>query len=124
MLLNPGQATFDSIYIDNISLEYIHPDSLSEVDPGGNDGVEENNLIVSNVYPNPFNDVVNFKFNNLESASTLTIIDLTGKTVFSKEIKSNEFSWKPATELNKGMYFYTVKNADKVEYGKIIYTKK
>ena len=64
----------------------------------------ENNSSVS-VYPNPVKNIINF--NVAKENSTLTVFDVTGKVVFSKQLlnKTNAIS---VTELTNGFYIYSV----------------
>ncbi|WP_312766082.1 pectinesterase family protein [Epilithonimonas sp.] len=77
------------------------------------------------VYPNPFSDQVTIAY-DLKSNSdvVLTIYDVNGRVV--KNIrKSNEKSGQreliiPTTDLNSGVYFYTLKNNAEQINGKLI----
>ena len=66
--------------------------------------ITENNLNVS-VYPNPANDVVNFKLNG--EATSVSIIGLDGKVYSTKSITGNTTSVNVAT-LAAGIYVYEI----------------
>ena len=60
-----------------------------------------------NLFPNPASEVVTFQ--NIEVGSTINVLDLTGKTVYTASTNSN------TSEINlrdfvSGMYFVRVNN--------------
>ena len=84
----------------------------------------------SKVFPNPFNDLISFQYNLVESANvSIEITDVIGKQVINTNIGKqsegyHEWEWK-ATDLkgNKvpsGIYFYKIKADDFSYEGKII----
>ena len=70
------------------------------------------------VYPNPSNNVWNFKTNSTEITS-ISITDISGKMVFSKAISLNEYSVN-ASEFSNGMYFATVTIGQNTETFKLV----
>ena len=70
------------------------------------------------MYPNPSNNVWNFKTNSTEITS-ISITDISGKIVFSKVISANEYTIN-ASEFSKGMYFSTVTIGKNTEIIKLI----
>jgi len=66
-----------------------------------------------NVYPNPFSNEVNLTLNaEIAKDATVTLTDLTGKTVLTKQIKvekgSNQFKLETESSLPAGAYLLTV----------------
>ena len=69
------------------------------------------------VYPNPTSDNLNFKSNNPATAiSGIELIDITGRTVFTKSNISNSNVEINTTELNSGIYLgkITLENGQEV----------
>ncbi len=85
---------------------------------------EENNV---EVYPNPFNERLNFDFRlNAAGEVSLQLFDLSGKTVFSRTglfpagnhaIRINSGSLK----LSPGTYLYRLQTGGKVKTGKVVF---
>jgi hypothetical protein len=74
--------------------------------------LNETSLFVMDVYPNPVQDQLNVQFNGkLGTNARLTIIDLTGKTVYSTEVYSDKVTID-ASNLASGTYI--VKYTDDV----------
>lgn len=74
------------------------------VSADGVNTVKENNLNVL-VYPNPANDVVNFKLNG--NATSVEIIGLDGKVYSSTSVNGNSTSVN-VSELASGIYVYEI----------------
>ncbi|MCB0283347.1 MAG: T9SS type A sorting domain-containing protein [Calditrichaeota bacterium] len=77
-------------------------------------------------YPNPFNNQVTFKITNpLTQVIKLTIYDILGKELFSKELDHNtakKFTWHPRN-LNSGIYFAVVKSGRNIKAQKLVLIK-
>jgi hypothetical protein len=74
-------------------------------------GIEENNTIQLNAYPNPFNDVLNLNMDVFSGQVEVTILDMTGRVVFT----STEMNTKIQLDLNNlsvGTYALTVRGTD------------
>lgn len=70
------------------------------------------------VYPNPSNGIVFIQGENLSSA-TLTIVDLSGKGVYSKVLEANSNELQ-LNSLNKGVYFVNIKTEKRSQTKKLI----
>jgi hypothetical protein len=114
--------------------ELIDMQAIMDGDPllttGIKDGNEKNDLLKSNVFPNPFSDLISFQYNLVESANvSIEITDIIGKQIiksnFGKQsVGYQEWEWK-AIDLNgskvpAGIYFYKIKANDFSYEGKII----
>ena len=85
--------------------------------PDGGVGIEEeiNNL---SIYPNPSNGVLNIQAD--EVIENVVILDASGRILINESI-NNKTSILNLEELDKGIYFYELRNADgKISRGKII----
>lgn len=71
------------------------------------------------VYPNPTHDTWKFVSKNNDKISSLSIIDILGKTVMSIKASSKEVSVN-ASSLSKGMYFAKVSSGDSVQTFKLL----
>jgi hypothetical protein len=96
---------------------------------GVNEPIPDN--IEVSVFPNPFNDIVNFRV-ELENSSfvTLDIVDFTGHkiiTLIENELLQGVYSynWNVSDErgirVSKGVYFYRIIINEKIITGKLIY---
>ncbi len=59
------------------------------------------------VYPNPSMGKINIDLDNLQSAAEISVIDITGKNIFSTQVNKNE-SQVTIDHLAKGMYLVKV----------------
>jgi hypothetical protein len=78
------------------------------------------------VYPNPFNNEVNFVAPNGVSVIALTITDISGKVVFEQRDTSNKqyAAWQ-ANGIPEGILFYKCRlSTGEVVHGKLLYSKK
>jgi starch-binding outer membrane protein SusE/F len=71
-----------------------------------------------NVYPNPTNNVWNFASKN-NAIETVTIADISGKTIFSKNVNALDFAVNAASFSN-GIYFATVTSGKNVATYKLV----
>ncbi|MGP8214647.1 MAG: T9SS type A sorting domain-containing protein [Bacteroidia bacterium] len=83
-------------WIDNVSVTL--PTGINEV-VGMESSVE--------VYPNPASGTINFHIAGLNSPSTLTIFDITGKKINSMPVH-NDLNVLNTGAYNNGLYFYQV----------------
>ncbi|MBI3509348.1 MAG: T9SS type A sorting domain-containing protein [Bacteroidetes bacterium] len=91
-------------------------------------GVEEHvKLEGLSVYPIPANEKINFRFDDgTDGASLITITDIEGKTVCTKEIvreMPGGIYTLDVSALKPGTYFYSVRTADTNGRGKFILTR-
>jgi hypothetical protein len=77
------------------------------------------NSIINSVYPNPANEVVNFKFTGISAITRIEIYNTTGSLV--KEVKGdNQDILKiDISDLSSGIYLYKAYFNDKMSIGKI-----
>jgi hypothetical protein len=83
-----------------------------------------NTKVTMNAYPNPTSDITNFSFNAAKSgAATVTIYDLTGKAVITKNIQiangSNTVSVDVA-HLTTGYYLASINGVVNTQAVKIL----
>ncbi|WP_284652456.1 T9SS type A sorting domain-containing protein [Flavobacterium terrisoli] len=71
------------------------------------------------IYPNPSDGLVNISIKDLESNTTLTVFDISGKKVFSGIIE-NEESTINLGNLNSGLYIIELTSGDKSTHKKLI----
>ncbi|WP_438710952.1 T9SS type A sorting domain-containing protein [Aquimarina muelleri] len=67
-----------------------------------------NNSTRLNVYPNPASNDLNVSFNSLDTVSQIRIVNILGKVVYNKEVKSTLGSNTlkiDVSRLNPGIYF-------------------
>jgi hypothetical protein len=69
------------------------------------------------LYPNPVNDVLNI--GDISSVSKIEIIDVTGKTVYSKEVNAPNISIN-TSNLSKGIYIVSFQNNKGVQTAKFV----
>ena len=79
-------------------------------------GINDNTTLTSSAYPNPFTNMLTVK---TELNSTISIIDITGKTVLST-INTTETIQLNLSELNKGIYILAIKNKNVKSISKLI----
>ncbi|MGZ4042617.1 MAG: T9SS type A sorting domain-containing protein, partial [Bacteroidia bacterium] len=77
------------------------------------------------VYPNPFNNVINFKLYNANNSKiTVSIIDMLGREISSVELKEESGlvnnSINPGVNLGNGTYLLKVTIDEKVYYRKLV----
>ena len=78
-----------------------------------------------NVYPNPANERINLYFNEpLEGSATITLNDITGKTIFRNTVIKGtaEFSIA-AGNYRPGLYFVSVSNAAGTKIKKVLISR-
>jgi len=83
-------------------------------------GIEEKNAIVSKVYPNPAEEIVNFELKT-KMASTIEILDVSGKVVKLMKVNAGEHAVVlDISDLKHGLYMFRVYNDVQSEEGKLI----
>jgi hypothetical protein len=73
----------------------------------GYDGVEENEAVKFNIYPNPANSIVNIE---AEAAAEAQIIDMTGRVVMNVNVNAGENTINVA-DLANGVYFVKINSS-------------
>ncbi|MCB0478866.1 MAG: T9SS type A sorting domain-containing protein [Crocinitomicaceae bacterium] len=85
-----------AVFTDTINLDVV--------------GVDENELVEFNLYPNPTNGEVTITFNQTLQNASLDFIDATGRILLSKEITSNQMNFS-VSQFENGVYFVKVNGA-------------
>lgn len=100
----------------NVMPEVVFPDVNIPTENGSGLRLHktENQLTV---YPNPAKDVVNI--NNLKPNTTITISDLTGKTVYQSEVQAANATMD-VSAVPAGIYLIQAKNDNRMESAKIV----
>lgn len=121
IILNPGFAVFDSLYIDNIRIEgFVNPN-----------GIKEKDEVISqmNIYPNPFFDKIQLSYNLKEQGDIkIKIVDVLGREVVNlfnenQTIGKHQINWQP-TNIDGGVYFCVITIDERlVKTEKLIYIK-
>jgi len=85
------------------------------------------NISNLSIFPNPASDKINISFNSIVSDNfQFTLFDITGKTLINQNIKSTIGENKTTidvSELDNGIYFYTISNSVISQSNKIIINK-
>lgn len=84
-------------------------------------GLEDENVVIANIYPNPANDVLNIELAEEQDLS-ISIIDLSGKTVMSKDFGLSMGEVINTSDLNAGMYILQVVTDGKMATQRIAVT--
>lgn len=77
----------------------------------------ENSILI---YPNPATDFVQVDLSSEINWEMLTIIDLSGKVVYSQDANLNGVITLPIDNLNSGVYLVTTKSAQNISVQKLI----
>ncbi|MFD1551636.1 hypothetical protein DNU06_02970 [Putridiphycobacter roseus] len=101
---NQGSAKYryyvveDGVHLDSVDVIFNYFLGLEKEDPAS-----------FSVYPNPVNDQLNINADNLGNNSSITVYDITGKTVATATLQNgkNVLNLK---DLNAGVYFYAISN--------------
>ena len=80
------------------------------------DGINEATENVVSIYPNPANNVVNVKMNNI--INKMAVVNMNGQIVMESVINNNEGSINTSTIAN-GMYFLRIETANGITMNKI-----
>ena len=109
------------IYFDNNS-PVITNNTLNTIEVLGLEEINGNNMAVT-VYPNPSTDFTTISLNEFDAQSILTLklIDVSGKVVLVNNFTSNKMVVN-TTDLDKGVYFYSIWNQTTQQFvnGKLI----
>ncbi len=89
------------------------------------DEVAKNDILNNfRVYPNPTNNLLTISFNNEDLGTTdLEIIDLSGRTVFNKSLKSSNnkyYEQLSVSQFQKGLYILSIKTNSGLVQRKIV----
>ena len=79
-------------------------------------GIEDYEIENVNVYPNPFENQINI---SVETKSNVTIMDITGRTVYNVTINAGSTTID-ADYLNSGIYFITINSSGNTITRKVI----
>jgi hypothetical protein len=96
-----------AVLIDQTTGEVVQSEKISLASAG----IESEELLSMSVYPNPSNDVVNVSFEAQNGDYTVTITDLSGRAVFTKNYGSLSGAQTvvvPVNGLNAGNYMISV----------------
>lgn len=88
----------NNLYVDNINI-------------GGSLGIDEEDLMKVNIFPNPASDVINVAFEAENADYAIAIIDLQGRTVasqFHTNLTGEQTISFPVSELAKGSYIVNI----------------
>lgn len=94
----PGIRDSSVLYLDDFQITFTS--SVSSNLEAANSNIE--------VYPNPANNFLNFRFNN-DDARSIDIYDLSGRLVNTTEVR-NDFINLNVSELSNGMYIYQIRD--------------
>jgi hypothetical protein len=81
-------------------------------------GIAEYNLLEHAVYPNPFNNVVNFETKE-NGLYTLLVMNSIGEIVFTTNFNGTRYNMD-ASGITPGVYFYRLKNEERVVSGTLV----
>ena len=91
-------------------------------DGGGTTSVENiKDEFSFNIYPNPANDFVTIT--NLPIGSTMRILDITGKVVYSSAITSEQTTTINTTDFINGIYLIRIENNGNIANRKLVVNK-
>ena len=113
----------NALSTSTVDIAYYYLDDITLIDQST---VGVNELIGSssvNVYPNPANDNINFKFSNTLEKRKVELYDAIGNLVLVKDASSINLSLTTGN-LNNGVYFYHILVGDKtIKTDKIVVIK-
>ncbi len=124
-----GLSDTDSIYVTAISKLSIESLPGNAVSPGNTTEIVIIKSQDINVFPNPFHDEVTIELPaTMNSNAGFKIYDITGKLVFSRQLKPVEnvlkLKWSGTDNFGKpltsGVYFFRIVNGRDVVTGKLI----
>lgn len=72
------------------------------------------------IYPNPATDFVQVDLTGEIQWDMLSIADLSGKVIYSREVSLNKVLTIPISKLNSGVYLVTIKSAQNIAVQKLI----
>jgi len=79
---------------------------------------------IFNIYPNPANNSIFIKFNNVNTTdeNLITLIDLTGKVIITKKTNNTGIIEIDSQNLSNGVYFVKLTNATLNIVSKVVIT--
>lgn len=84
----------------------------SDVKSYGSTSITENSLNIK-IYPNPVSDKVYFTFDQLSEASSISIVNISGQTILTKELTIGQSSENiEMNDLTPGIYFIQLKSGN------------
>jgi len=99
-------------------LDYRIQSFYSEIDPVSTTDPVISNTDLLNVSPNPAADFIQFDWEGYSGELEVTLYNITGQKISS--IYTNNHNDVDLTEYNAGIYFYTVRNGDKIVSGRFV----
>ena len=109
-LVSDGYQTEDGFYFDDVKVEILNNSTVN---------ITDNELLSSNVYPNPINNFVNIEIPNIINSATVTIFSINGKLI--KRLKITKVkSVIDLKNINSGIYFVEVKTNQSIKKFKLI----
>ncbi len=84
------------------------------------DAIEDIYRDFLSIYPNPFKEVTNFDFGEVQSKVSLIITDQTGKTLRREELTNVKNYQLKRKELSNGVYYYTIIAENFQKSGKLV----
>lgn len=96
------------IYFD-FNAAIITPFAVNTIETPSSSGINSiNNNLVAIAYPNPANDIVNFKISEATGSLAITLTDLSGKTVYAKSGISGSALTVNISDLSQGIYLFKI----------------
>lgn len=121
IILNPGAAVFDSLYVDDIKLDgFVTPIGIFEKTING---------IKIQSFPNPFTQKIQFNYFVKEKGFvTFTIVDVMGReieTIVNQNQQGSQVvEWTPKNNIAEGVYYTTISiNGERKSTQKIVFVK-
>ena len=113
-----GELIYDTMYVDTPSKNYKE---LVMIDADLIEDIKKSEQHESmNVFPNPFDNEVTFKWSIAKNYS-IKIFDLSGKIVYQHAGNANQTKWSiNTTGMKSGVYIYQIAFGDKKLSGKIV----
>lgn len=110
---SPGRIDTASKYLDTV-ITFLTPRLFKSMDLASWTSKEQADLLraFSNIYPNPArNEIFVTVDNSLPRIQTLSLTDVTGRTVLTENVNSYQ-TRLDVSHLPKGIYFVTIKNSE------------
>ena len=98
--------------------------NFNNEDIGVNVGLNENEKLNNfNIYPNPSNGIFNVSIGNSSEINTIEITNVIGQTIYSKIANNSSNNVIDLSNLNKGIYFISLKSDQGISSSKKIIIK-
>lgn len=81
-------------------------------------GLEENELVMARIYPNPVSELLQVELQEGSSKATLTLYELTGRQVLRRQLHSS--GTISLSNLPQGVYLYSLSVDGKIQSGKLV----